>query len=93
MNAFRELCGPYDSAIARELRPNTLRALFGENKVLLKNRVCQYKLNIYKCLRYETPFIVQIWKKTRSPKWSIFSKYCNKCLFFLDSNFIKYIPP
>ncbi|XP_076004744.1 nucleoside diphosphate kinase homolog 7-like [Genypterus blacodes] len=30
---FREFCGPADSDIARHLRPNTLRALFGKDKV------------------------------------------------------------
>jgi len=31
--AFREACGPTDPEIARHLRPRTLRALFGQNKV------------------------------------------------------------
>ncbi|BFZ06110.1 hypothetical protein BsWGS_09149 [Bradybaena similaris] len=31
--AFRELCGPMDPEIARHLRPRTLRAKFGINKV------------------------------------------------------------
>lgn len=31
--AFREFCGPADPEIARHLRPGTLRALFGKNKV------------------------------------------------------------
>ncbi|XP_065096615.1 nucleoside diphosphate kinase homolog 7 isoform X3 [Paramisgurnus dabryanus] len=31
--AFREFCGPADPEIARHLRPNTLRALFGKKKV------------------------------------------------------------
>ncbi|XP_066562208.1 nucleoside diphosphate kinase homolog 7 isoform X2 [Amia ocellicauda] len=30
---FREFCGPADPEIARHLRPNTLRALFGKNKI------------------------------------------------------------
>ncbi|KPP73842.1 Nucleoside diphosphate kinase 7-like [Scleropages formosus] len=30
---FREFCGPADPEIARHLRPNTLRALYGKNKV------------------------------------------------------------
>lgn len=34
---FRELCGPADPEIARYLRPNTLRALYGKDKV--KNAV------------------------------------------------------
>lgn len=29
---FRNLCGPYDSNIARQIRPYTLRAQFGVNK-------------------------------------------------------------
>eukprot|EP01116_Phalansterium_solitarium_P000328 TRINITY_DN10207_c0_g1_i1.p1 TRINITY_DN10207_c0_g1~~TRINITY_DN10207_c0_g1_i1.p1 ORF type:complete len:396 (+),score=97.31 TRINITY_DN10207_c0_g1_i1:73-1260(+) len=35
--AFRELAGPSDAAIAKALRPNTLRALFGIDKI--KNAV------------------------------------------------------
>ncbi|KAM3932896.1 nucleoside diphosphate kinase homolog 7 isoform 1-T1 [Leptodactylus fuscus] len=35
--SFREFCGPADPEIARHLRPRTLRALFGKNKV--KNTV------------------------------------------------------
>ncbi|CAL1593270.1 unnamed protein product [Knipowitschia caucasica] len=35
--AFRQLCGPLDPEIARHLRPTTLRALYGKNKV--KNAV------------------------------------------------------
>lgn len=31
--SFRELCGPMDPEIARQLRPRTLRALFGVNKI------------------------------------------------------------
>ncbi|MED6282995.1 Nucleoside diphosphate kinase 7 [Characodon lateralis] len=35
--SFREFCGPSDPEIARHLRPNTLRALYGKDKV--KNAV------------------------------------------------------
>jgi len=35
--SFRELCGPADPDIARHIRPDTLRAAFGKNKV--KNAV------------------------------------------------------
>ena len=31
--AFRELCGPMDPEIAKNLRPNTLRARFGIDRV------------------------------------------------------------
>lgn len=31
--AFRELCGPHDPEIARHLRPNTIRARFGSDRV------------------------------------------------------------
>ncbi|XP_069801728.1 nucleoside diphosphate kinase homolog 7 isoform X2 [Dendropsophus ebraccatus] len=31
--SFREFCGPSDPEIARHLRPRTLRAMFGKNKV------------------------------------------------------------
>ncbi|PWA14467.1 hypothetical protein CCH79_00011105 [Gambusia affinis] len=31
--SFRELCGPSDPEIARHLRPNTLRGLYGKDKV------------------------------------------------------------
>lgn len=31
--SFREFCGPSDPEIARHLRPNTLRALYGKDKV------------------------------------------------------------
>jgi nucleoside-diphosphate kinase len=37
VQALRELCGPSDPEIARHIRPNTLRAQFGQNKV--KNAV------------------------------------------------------
>ena len=30
---FRELCGPSDPAVAKLLRPNSIRARFGTNKV------------------------------------------------------------
>ena len=33
VNAFRELCGPLDPAVAKHLRPNTLRAHFGQDRV------------------------------------------------------------
>lgn len=31
--AFRELCGPHDPEIARHLRPDTIRAKFGQDRV------------------------------------------------------------
>jgi nucleoside-diphosphate kinase len=31
--AFRDLCGPHDPEIAKHLRPNTIRAKFGEDRV------------------------------------------------------------
>ena len=31
--SFRELCGPHDPEIARHLRPNTIRAKFGLDRV------------------------------------------------------------
>jgi len=33
VDEFRAFCGPIEPAIAKSLRPNTLRALFGENLV------------------------------------------------------------
>lgn len=33
VQSFREMCGPSDPEIARHIRPNTLRAAFGKNKV------------------------------------------------------------
>jgi len=33
VNALREMCGPFDVEVAKELRPKTLRARFGENKI------------------------------------------------------------
>ncbi|KAM7178118.1 nucleoside diphosphate kinase homolog 7 isoform 2-T2 [Macrochelys suwanniensis] len=32
-NVFRDFCGPSDPEIARHLRPGTLRAIFGKNKI------------------------------------------------------------
>ena len=32
-NSLRQLCGPHDPEIARHLRPNTLRAMFGSDKI------------------------------------------------------------
>jgi nucleoside-diphosphate kinase len=32
VQSFRNLCGPMDPEIARNLRPNTLRALFGHTR-------------------------------------------------------------
>lgn len=37
MSKFRELCGPYDPEIAKTLRPNTIRSMFGIDRV--KNAV------------------------------------------------------
>lgn len=37
VSTFRELCGPHDPEIARNLRPNTIRAKFGTDRV--KNAV------------------------------------------------------
>lgn len=37
MKSFRELCGPHDPEIARTLRPQSLRAKFGIDRV--KNAV------------------------------------------------------
>ena len=37
VNSFRELCGPYDPEIAKHLKPDSIRAKFGENRV--KNAV------------------------------------------------------
>lgn len=31
--SFKELCGPHDPEIAKHLRPNTIRAKFGEDRV------------------------------------------------------------
>lgn len=33
VNTFRTYCGPYDVEIAKQLRPKTLRAIFGHDKV------------------------------------------------------------
>eukprot|EP01117_Protostelium_nocturnum_P020367 TRINITY_DN9120_c0_g1_i2.p1 TRINITY_DN9120_c0_g1~~TRINITY_DN9120_c0_g1_i2.p1 ORF type:complete len:204 (-),score=57.69 TRINITY_DN9120_c0_g1_i2:96-707(-) len=33
VQAFRNLCGPYDPNIAKSLRPSSLRALFGEDRI------------------------------------------------------------
>jgi len=33
VHALRELCGPHDPEIAKHLRPNTLRAKFGYDRV------------------------------------------------------------
>lgn len=33
VESFREFCGPIDAQLAQALRPNTLRAHFGKNKV------------------------------------------------------------
>jgi len=37
VNKFREICGPYDPEIAKTLRPNTIRSMFGIDRV--KNAV------------------------------------------------------
>lgn len=37
VSSFRELCGPYDPEIAKHLKPDSIRAKFGENRV--KNAV------------------------------------------------------
>jgi nucleoside-diphosphate kinase len=34
VHAFRDLCGPIDPEIARTLRPNTIRARFGNDRVM-----------------------------------------------------------
>ncbi|KAJ1561912.1 Nucleoside diphosphate kinase 7, partial [Nowakowskiella sp. JEL0078] len=34
VSEFRELCGPTDPELGRQLRPNSLRAQFGTDKVL-----------------------------------------------------------
>jgi nucleoside-diphosphate kinase len=34
---FREFCGPHDPAIAKALRPSSIRSIFGEDRV--KNAV------------------------------------------------------
>lgn len=56
---FRELCGPHDPELARTLRPNTVRALLGKDRV--KNAVhctdlvedgcldCEYFFNVLQC--------------------------------------------
>ena len=31
---LRELCGPHDPVLARTVRPNTIRAIYGDTKVL-----------------------------------------------------------
>jgi len=33
VDAFRQLCGPHDPEIAKHLRPNTIRAKFGHDRV------------------------------------------------------------
>jgi nucleoside-diphosphate kinase len=33
VEAFRKLCGPHDPEIAKTLRPGTIRAKFGEDRV------------------------------------------------------------
>lgn len=33
VKAFRDLCGPHDPEIAKHLRPNCIRAKFGEDRV------------------------------------------------------------
>lgn len=33
VNAFRGLCGPHDPELAKTLRPNTIRAMFGVDRV------------------------------------------------------------
>jgi len=34
VKAFRELCGPMDPEIAKNLRPNTIRAKFGHSRCI-----------------------------------------------------------
>jgi nucleoside-diphosphate kinase len=34
VNSFRELCGPMDPEIAKNLRPNTIRARFGQTRTI-----------------------------------------------------------
>lgn len=33
VNKFRELCGPHDPELAKTLRPKTIRAVFGQDRV------------------------------------------------------------
>ena len=33
VKSFRELCGPVDPEIAKNLRPNTIRARFGTDRI------------------------------------------------------------
>ncbi len=33
VKGFRELCGPLDPEVARQIRPNSIRARFGIDKV------------------------------------------------------------
>ena len=33
VKSFRELCGPMDPEIAKNLRPNTIRARFGTDRI------------------------------------------------------------
>jgi len=37
LESFRAVCGPSDPELARILRPTTLRALYGDNKVCVIN--------------------------------------------------------
>lgn len=69
VKSFRELCGPHDPEIARNLRPNTIRARFGVDRV--KNAVHCTDLP-------EDGILEVILVINNKIRWNISSTFCSK---------------
>ena len=68
VNSFRELCGPHDPEIAKHLRPETIRAKFGLDRV--RNAVHCTDMSEDGCL------------EVRSPSTEVGCWWCRPCWCF-----------
>lgn len=65
LESFRAVCGPSDPELARILRPTTLRALYGDNKVCnpFPQKFCQVELFLItlfdRCCRSKMQYTAQ----------------------------------
>jgi nucleoside diphosphate kinase len=83
--SFREFVGPYDSQIAKILRPNSLRGKFGIDKV-------NYATPVFRCLlsfnRFKMLYIAKILQRMQYQKWNISLRHFNhkyfNVLYFLQ---------
>ena len=86
VNKFRELCGPYDPEIAKTLRPDTIRAMFGNDRV--RNAV--HCTDLEEDAVLEVNYIIYFFRQNISSKFLWFLGG-NEIFKYIIYNFILYL--